>query len=967
MRDDMHPGFVAASPIVILALFFVSGFTGLVYEVFWLKKLALLFGHTSLATATTLATFFLGLTVGSAVWGRRCVQARFPLITYAILEAGVALSALLCFFLVEFYFFIYSPLFQLFGSYPAIFLVVKLLLAMVILFPTAFFMGGTFPVMSQYWVRSPATFGQTASLLYAVNTLGGALGAYTAGFHLPLLFGYRKGYFLTITVTAVVALLAWWIGRHLPGLTLPVLKREDISARGVESTAYFPFGTIWVLAFLSGFVALGLEVLWVRMFAQVLQNSVYSFSMILTVFLISLSFGSMLAGFLARSKIASQFVLFVLLAGSGFLVGLAPFIFAYITDGLEYQGREIDILNMFKSVSLVIFLPGVFLGSIFPYLMKISEPLTQNAGKTVGNVAAFNTAGGILGSLITGFLFLDFFGLWATIRIMAFVYLLTALFVAESIHGKKWYYRLVPVLGIFLLVSVLEISRLPLMKIDPVQMDEYLVEAWQGSSANVAVIKQNGFLKIVVNSHYTLGGVGYREAEEFQAHLPLFLHPKPESVFFLGMGTGITAGASLQHPVKKVVVSELIPEVVEASKKYFEPYTYGLFSDSRVKVIAEDGRNYLLGTKETFDLIIADLFLPWKSGVGNLYAHEHYETVLARLKNGGFFAQWIPLYQISGKEFGTIVRTMLNVFPMLTLWRGDFLSLQDVVLLIGHKNRESLDPNSLEERFLSTSISDQVARTFFTSTCQFPIETPLLPLLYYCGNLSDGRSLFDNFPVNTDDRPLVEYYAPLRNWKQVGKESPFFVRFELFNFLDQLLHAAPLREDRYMEKFTDRTHSLVHTGLRLHRARILSSNVDGRGEGDGELDRFRDEVLTAENVKNLFSPIKNKEEALSYYLFLMKNLGAAWESCMTYIINEDDYHSPNIRQWINNPDSLKEALNARVTEMRDIPGGYLISLVGLNPTFKIEIFERKVAIDPKGNISELSHKTLIDLSVPARE
>lgn len=963
MKEDMRPGFSMASAIIVLVLFFASGFAGLVYEVFWLKKLVILFGNTSRAAATTLATFFLGLATGNAVWGRRAVKTKFPLKTYAFLEAGVALSAFLYFLLLDLYYFIYSPLFQMFGNYPSLFVAVKLLLAVLILFPPAFLMGGTFPVMSQYWVRSPGTLGQSASLLYAVNTLGAALGAYTAGFHLPLLFGYRSGYILTITTTCIIALVAWWVGRNSPGLALPVQPSKSKPVKSVKQKTHFTFWAIWVLAFLSGFVALGLEVLWTRMFAQVLQNSVYSFSMILSVFIIALALGSAVVSFLARTRVASHVVLFVLLSGSGFLVGISPFIFSWITGGIEYLGKEIDILNILKLVVLVIFLPGVFLGSVFPYLMKISEPLTQAVGKTVGNITAFNTAGAILGSLLTGFLFLNFFGLWATIRIMAFVYFLTALFMVESIPGKKLFYRTVPICGLFLMVSVFETSGLPLIKIDPVEKNEHIVEVWEGSSANVAVIKQDHFLKILVNNHYRLGGTRSRKVEEFQAHLPIFLHPKPNSVFFLGMGTGITAGASLQHPVKKVVVTELIPEVVEASRKYFKPYIHGLFEDPRVMIVAEDGRNYLLGTREDFDLIIADLFLPWKAGTGSLYTLEHFETVRKRLNTGGLFAQWLPLYQVSSSEFGIIVRTMLDVFPLVTLWRGDFLGSRYIALLIGHKDGESLDPKILNQRFLATQLSTQAVRELF-DTHHFSVETPLLPLFYYCGNLSAAKTIFDKFRINTDDLPLIEYYAPLLNRKQAIEKNPFFVRFELINFLDRLLHDTPLRQDRFINKFTKKHHSLVHAGFRLHKARILKIDASGE-EFDRELNHFRKEVLTEGSVKKLFVPIKSKEEALRYYLFLMKNLGATWEDCAIYIVTEDDYNSPDLRQWIRVPYIYKKKLGNRVTEIENITDGYMITLIGFNPTFKMEFFERKLEIHFDGTIKEISHKTLIDLNMHA--
>jgi len=134
------------------------------------------------------------------------------------------------------------------------------------------------------------------------------------------------------------------------------------------------------------------------------------------------------------------------------------------------------------------------------------------------------------------------------------------------------------------------------------------------------------------------------------------------------------------------------------------------------------------------------------------------------------------------------------------------------------------------------------------------------------------------------------------------------------------------------------------------------------GEVDRELDHFRKEVLTEKNVRKLFVPIKNKEEALRYYLFLMKNLGAAWEDCVIYILKEDDYHSPELRQWIGNTQVYKQQLNNRTTRMEAIPDGYLLTLIGFNPTFRMEFFERKLEVHGDGTIQELSQKTLLDLS-----
>ena len=139
-----------------------------------------------------------------------------------------------------------------------------------------------------------------------------------------------------------------------------------------------------------------------------------------------------------------------------------------------------------------------------------------------------------------------------------------------------------------------------------------------------------------------------------QAHIPLLIHPKPQRILFLGMGTGITAGASLSHNVEQVDVVELVSTVIPAAKRYFSPWTNNLFSDQRVKIIADDARNFLLGSNQQYDIIVGDLFTPWHAGTGSLYTVEHFQQVKNHLAPAGHFAQWLPLYQLTHESFSTI-------------------------------------------------------------------------------------------------------------------------------------------------------------------------------------------------------------------------------------------------------------------------------------------------------------------------
>ena len=345
----------------LAGLVFLSGAASLVYEVLWLKELSLLFGSTAYAASTTLAVFFLGLAVGSAVFGRWSPRLRSPLRAYAWIELGIAASAALYFVLLEVYFQLYGPIYDALADRPAAFNAFRVALATLVLLPPAALMGGTLPVLGQHLVRRPGELGRHGALLYAVNTIGAATGAFLAGFVLPLALGFDRAYLLAMAVNVAVAGLAWRLSQvdahgaarapdvpadrqgHLSQVDAhgaaraPDARADRQGHRGRRSggsrrrpPAAAPAGaavSAWLLAAvagLSGVFALGLEVLWTRMFAQVLQNSVYTFSTVLVVFLAALATGSAVANRLCRLRAAPARVLWMLLTLSGLGVAATP-------------------------------------------------------------------------------------------------------------------------------------------------------------------------------------------------------------------------------------------------------------------------------------------------------------------------------------------------------------------------------------------------------------------------------------------------------------------------------------------------------------------------------------------------------------------------------------------------------------------------------------------------------------------
>jgi spermidine synthase len=788
--------------MIIYLLVFLSGFTALIYQVLWMKQLGLLFGNTSHAAGATLAAFFAGLAAGSWFWGRRSTRSGNPLRVYAGLELGIAITALLYFVVMKGYHFIYPEVYQSVHS-GAWLLLIKFLLALVLIFPPAFCMGGTIPIIGQHAIRNPLRFGSTSALLYGVNTLGATLGALLAGFFMPLWFGFRATCFVAMGITVIVAVLAL------------LVSRSSSAARAVEdesSTARMdPVGdekfdknrvALAFICFMSGFGVLALEVLWTRMFALVLENSVYTFAAILVVVLSSLAGGSLISSVLARMKWPPNTVLAVLLGLSGLAIAMTPIVFMKLTDSFQFLAVKADwfdfVFLIFKKCALTIGPPALVLGAVFPYLMKTEEQYAISPGRSLGRLATINTLGAILGSLVGAFVFLEHFGMWRSMQIIGVIYFLMAIWMSSVRSRAGIAVKGVSLAGLILLFTALDPSRLPVTGVLGMRKDEVTLKAWEGSDCTVSVVRGNDGLAIKINSDYGLGSSNGRLRQACQAEIPLMLKPDAKSVFFLGMGTGISAGAALSDRfpnVERVVTCELSPNVITASREYMTDVdgvdlTNGLFTDPRSTVLTEDGRHYLMATKEKFDVIDADLFVPYRSGAGSLYTTEHFESVKHRLKQDGIFVQWLPVYQLTGFDFHVIGRTMLEVFGQVSIWRCDFAPFDEVVAFVGHNGGAPLaacdiDDSLTKKGFVEGNEHDDIYKTL----------NPQTALLYYGGNVTASKELFAGYPINTDDKPVIEYMAP-RHYRNEGKDKmPWFVGPYILKFIKDVQKVCPPDKD----------------------------------------------------------------------------------------------------------------------------------------------------------------------------
>ena len=735
--------------------FGLSGAAALAFEMLWMRSAGLVLGTTALTAATVLACYFAGLGLGAAC--ARQVSSR-PVRLYGCLEIGAAGGAL---WSVAVFWILTQDTAQVWlstlGSAGRVAAVALAIL------PTTICLGATLPSLGQA-LATFETVGRRGGFLYAINTIGGVLGAVAMGFGLPAVVGVRASYGIAAGTSMLAGVIAIMIGdRHEPAhVTLERTERLDISTGR---------GRLRFVAAGVGALGLGLEVLWIHLFAQVLHNSVYSFTAVVVVFLIAIASGAALAAFMLRRAAPSAVATTALVtAAGGTVAGL--WLFVYLTDGLTYFGMRTGLLEyLLRITALAAVTVGptaIASGMVLPALWAAwSDRLS--AAHPLGDLSAANFFGGVLGTVATGFFIIPILGIRGSLLATAVMYLLLADLLAPA-QG-----RFRPLAYAVLLAAVVaNPMRAPLVHLR--SEGETLREMAEGASGIVTVTEGGGDLQLRLDNYYVMGRSAAAVSERRQGLLPLLLHPNPRSVAFIGLATGISASAGPALGVEQTTVVELVPEVVTAARKHFAVWNAKLLERPDVHLVIDDGRRYLAANDDRFDVIVSDLFVPWNPGTGNLYAREMYESAARRLAPDGLFCQWLPLYQLRREEFDIIVRTFLTVFPQVSLWRDDFYSELPVVGLVGQFKPRPLDLTRIRERVLHLPE--------WSKDPLFSIPAGLVML--YVGNLSVVSDLFASAPLNTDDRPLIEFLAPRLTRVNAISDTDWFTGKTLAEFYDSL-------------------------------------------------------------------------------------------------------------------------------------------------------------------------------------
>jgi spermidine synthase len=772
-----------------------------------MRWFATLFGATTLATTATLSGFFLGLAAGSHAFGERSKRWRRPVRAFGILEIGVGLGALLVHPILDLYRHAYPVLYPLLSPFPAGFAVVKLLLALAAIGIPTFCMGGTLPALGQAIASPGARLGPPVGGLYAINLLGATLGTLAVPFVLLPRLGLAASYACAVAGSLGVGLAACLIGSATPPGPSP---ENPPPLRSDASRTPSVAGVVLVLSGLSGLCTLALQVLWTRLFALVHENSLYSFAVVVFVFLLGLTGGAALARRALSQARAPRRLLSRAWCVAGLLVVASPVVFHRMTDGFAYVSAEgwYSTLGRLLTLALLTMLPAsVGLGMALPLVMEMASPSGgDSAGPRIGRVLAVNTLGAIVGPLLATFVMGPLLGLaWSLVVVgsLLVVAAATGLPRAEAAIGGS---------ALAAAVLVLQPGALPPVRVQAAS-GQRLISVREGTHGTTAVLADERDRWITVNNSYVLGGMASSEEERWQAHLPLLLHPAPRRVALLGIGTGITAGAALLHPVEHIVALEIVPEVATAARQDFADVNAGVMDDPRVEVVIDDGRNYLASSPRTFDLIIGDLLVPWRPAEAPLYTQEHFESVRRALTAEGVFCQWLPLYQLSPEQLAIILRTFVEVFPEASLWRGNFIPDAPTLALVGHLGARPLPLEAIDAR----------VRALAASTDSNPfLAHPAGLWLYLVGPLQAGRPWFAGARRNRDGEPWIELLSPVSN---AGRDHAVLGPGRVTPLLD-LVAAAPMEDSPL--RGLDETHAEWRAaGAALSRASEIRT-ADGQ-------------------------------------------------------------------------------------------------------------------------------------------
>ena len=565
------------------------------------------------------------------------------------------------------------------------------------------------------------------------------------------------------------ALLVWRLARY--SSSVPVEAGGAPRHLALRPEALTGFGFLLVSVLLIGAYSLAYEILWTRVLLLFLGNTSYAFATMLSAYLVGIALGGAIYARNIRRSTNIPALFSLLTVGMGVSVAVTvPFydrLAQVFLKAHDLAGERWWLLSLFYFVIVfaIMCVPTIFSGSLLPAAVAILAPEPENTGRGVGAILLHNTLGAVLGSALAGFVLIPLLGIQDSFRLLAALNILSGLALFVRFRGWRTGRFALPALALAGLGTVATTTAwnpawmnsgiycyaekyLEMGGLEKVLADERIVDVIEGTDTTVAIHEsRDGKQRFFTVNGKTDGGTGRDMGTQILvSHLPMLLHPNPQQVLVIGLGTGISLRGLSAHPTSMIDCVEISPEVVKASA-YFVEANGGVLKDPKVNLWVEDGRNLLLTGEKIYDVIVSEPSNPWQTGNANLFTLDFYRLAARRLAPSGIFCQWLGLYDITTENLQVACRTFMNVFPHVLVFRSG-----SDLILAGSRQPLMVDYRQVDQRLAVPEIREALALADVAS----PGE---LVAMHYLLAEAQLREFSAGAELNTDDRPILEYSA----------------------------------------------------------------------------------------------------------------------------------------------------------------------------------------------------------------
>ncbi|MEO5742683.1 MAG: fused MFS/spermidine synthase [Vicinamibacterales bacterium] len=771
---------------VLLLLFVGSGCAALIYEIVWFQMLELVVGSSSVSIGVLLGTFMGGMCLGSFLLPRYISTKHHPLKVYAFLEIAIGVIGLLLLLVLPLVGHVYTA----WGGYGVSGYLLRGLVAGICLLPPTLAMGATLPAVAR-WVQTTPSGVSWLGFFYAGNIAGAVMGTLLAGFYLLRVFDMNTATYVAVAINFTVGGLGLLVAANTPATAdqhESLIPNPQSPGTNPQSLIPTPTGRssgssdralVYVAIGLSGFCALGAQVIWTRVLSLLFGASTYTFSLILAVFLIGLGIGSSLGSIIAktieRPRIAlgwCQLLNVGAMAWSAYmLMESLPYwpINTSITTSIWYN-FQLDFVRAFWAV-----LPGPILwGASFPLALAAVARRGEDPGRLVGGVYAANTVGAIFGSVLASLVLVYWFGSQRAQQVLMIVsgmsgLLLLAPAELSSSPGRRTLRWVAPTMLIIALgAAAFLIRTVPTIPGILVAYGRYAA-TWMGQQGDIFYVGEGLSSSVAVSRFGEV--MNYHNAGKVQAssqpqdmrlqrmlgHFTTLVPKSPKTVLVIGCGAGATAGAvSIDENVEKLIIAEIEPLVPRVVSEHFGEHNFNVVRNPKTHVVIDDARHFLLTTDERFDAITSDPLDPWVKGAATLYTKEFFELAKSKLNPGGTVTLFVQLYESTPEAVKSEIGTFFEVFPNGVIWGNTHQGRGYDTVLMGTVEPPHFNIDEWEARLnspLYAAVKDSLREISIYSAVDL--------FANYAGRASDMKAYLADAQINRDRDLRLQYLAGL--------------------------------------------------------------------------------------------------------------------------------------------------------------------------------------------------------------